>query len=51
MIVAALVLVTIGIVVAFFPRVLAYPMALAAVWIGAALLHRGYKLYRPARRR
>jgi cardiolipin synthase len=50
MIVAALVLLAVGVVVAFFPRLLAYPIAAGAIWIGAALLYRGYRLQRASRR-
>jgi cardiolipin synthase len=34
---------------AVFPRALAYPFAGLAAWAGLALLHRGYRLYRPRR--
>ncbi len=50
MIVAALVLLTAGVTVAFFPSLLAYPLAAGAIWVGAALLYRGYRLQRAARR-
>ena len=50
MIVAALVLLAVGVVVAFFPTVLAYPIAAGAIWVGVALLYRGYRLQRAARR-
>jgi len=46
MTVAALVLLTVGVVVALFPRLLAYPIAAGAIWVGAALLYRGYRLRR-----
>jgi cardiolipin synthase len=51
MMVASLVLLAMGSAIALFPRLLAYPMAAAAVWVGGALLYRGCKLYRMARRR
>ena len=50
MIVSALLLLTVGALVAFFPRLVAYPMAAATIWIGGALLYRGYTLYRTGRR-
>jgi hypothetical protein len=31
---------------AFFPRLLAYPLTAVFVWIAVALLYRGYKLHR-----
>ena len=34
---------------AFFPRVLAYPLAALASWSGVALLYRGYRLWRRRR--
>ncbi|MBV9083057.1 MAG: hypothetical protein JOZ62_10300, partial [Acidobacteriaceae bacterium] len=34
----------------FFPRVLAYPVILAFMWVGFALLYRGYKLRRKRKR-
>jgi cardiolipin synthase len=49
MIVAALALLTVGAVVAFFPRLFAYPMAAGTIWVGAALLYRGYRLLRARR--
>jgi len=36
---------------AFFPRLLAYPLAVLFMWIALALLYRGYKLHRQGRRR
>jgi cardiolipin synthase len=36
---------------AFFPRLLAYPLALLLAWIALALLYRGYKLHRQAKRK
>jgi cardiolipin synthase A/B len=50
MIVAALVLLAVGVVVALFPMVLAYPIAAGAIWVGVALLYRGYQMKRAARR-
>jgi cardiolipin synthase len=46
MIVVALLLLGLGALAVVFPRLLAYPVAAAAVWIGAALLVRGYRLRR-----
>lgn len=34
-----------GLLFAFFPRALAYPLVVASVWIALALLYRGYRLY------
>jgi uncharacterized membrane protein len=39
-------LLTLAILFAFFPRLLAYPLTAAFVWIAVALLYRGYKLHR-----
>jgi cardiolipin synthase len=50
MIVAAVILLAVGVVVAFFPKLLAYPMAAGAIWVGVALLYRSYRLKRAARR-
>jgi len=50
MIVAALVLLAVGVVVALFPTVLAYPIAAGAMWVGVALLYRSYRLKRAAGR-
>jgi cardiolipin synthase A/B len=46
MIVAALVLLVVGVAVALFPRVLAYPTAAIALWVSGALLYRGLALRR-----
>jgi cardiolipin synthase len=46
MIVVALLLLALGVLAVAFPRLLAYPVAAAAVWIGGALLVRGYRLRR-----
>ena len=43
---AGVMLLTLGILFAFFPRLLAYPLVLVFTWIAGALLYRGYKLYR-----
>jgi cardiolipin synthase len=51
MIVAAVLLLGLGLVSLAFPRILAYPLAAAFVWIGAALLFRGYRLRRKPRPR
>ena len=39
----------VGILVALFPGLLAYPMATLSTWVGGALLYRGYRLWRRAR--
>jgi cardiolipin synthase len=39
-------LLALAILFAFFPRALAYPLIVIFVWIGLALLYRGYKLQR-----
>ncbi len=36
---------------AFFPRLLAYPLAVPFAWIALALLYRGYKLHRQGKRK
>ena len=46
MIVVAVLLLAVGVVAIVAPRVLAYPMAGVALWLGAALLVRGYRLRR-----
>ena len=51
MIVVALLLLGLGALAVVFPRLLAYPVAAAAVWIGAALLVRGYRLRRRGKAR
>jgi len=48
MLAVALVLVIVGVLVAIFPRLIAYPMAAVAIWIAAALLYRTYRLRRKA---
>ena len=42
-------LLALGILFAFFPRLLVYPVVVVLVWIAVALLYRGYKLHRDAR--
>ena len=39
-------LLTLAILFALFPRLLAYPLTAVFVWIAVALLYRGYKLHR-----
>ena len=39
-------LLTLAILFAFFPRLLAYPLVSLFAWIAGALLYRGYKLHR-----
>ena len=46
MITVAVLLVTLAILFAKFPRVVAYPLAVVFVWTGIALLYRAYKLHR-----
>ncbi len=46
MLVAAVLLLTVGVGVALFPRLLAYPMAAIALWLSAALGYRGLVLWR-----
>jgi cardiolipin synthase len=55
--VSGLLLLTLAILFACFPRLLAYPLGALLAWFAGALLYRGYKLYRrknegqtPARR-
>ena len=48
---AGVVLLTLAIVFAFFPRLLAYPLVLLFAWIAGALLYRGYKLHHGKGRR
>lgn len=43
-------LLALSILSAFFPRVLAYPLAALFLWFAAALLYRGYKLRRQRKR-
>ena len=49
MIVVAILLFGLGLVAILFPRALAYPLAVLSLWIGAALLLRGYRLRRQGR--
>ena len=46
MLVAAVFLLAVGLVVALFPRLLAYPVAAIALWLSAALGYRGLALWR-----
>jgi cardiolipin synthase len=48
--IAGSVLLTLSILFAFFPRVLAYPLVALSTWIALALLYRGCKLYAKRRR-
>ena len=43
---AGVMLLTLAILFALFPRLLAYPLVLVFTWIAGALLYRGYKLHR-----
>ena len=49
MIVVAILLLGLGVVAILLPRVLVYPLAVISLWIGAALLLRGYRLRRRGR--
>jgi cardiolipin synthase len=46
MLAAAIVLVIVGVLVAIFPRLVAYPIAAVAFWIAGALFYRSYRLRR-----
>jgi cardiolipin synthase A/B len=46
MVTVGVLLLTLAIFFAFFPRLLAYPLIVVSVWIAVALLYRGYKLHR-----
>ena len=46
MLAAAIVLVIVGVLVAVFPRLVAYPIAAVATWIAGALFYRSYRLRR-----
>ena len=46
MLTAGTLLGVLAVLFAFFPRVLAYPLALILIWIAVSLLYRGYKLHR-----
>lgn len=43
---AAVVLTVLGILFAFFPRVLAYPLVFVLAWIAVGLFYKGYQLHR-----
>ena len=45
------VLTALAILFAFFPRLLAYPLAVLFMWIALALLYRGYKLHRQGKQK
>jgi uncharacterized membrane protein len=49
MLVVGLVLLGVGVLVALVPRLLAYPVAAVVLWVGGALLYRGYRLLRRSR--
>jgi hypothetical protein len=44
MLAVAIVLVIVGVLVAIFPRLVAYPIAPVAIWIAGALVYRSYRL-------
>lgn len=46
MLVVALALLAVGVLVALVPRLLAYSVAAVALWVGGALLYRGYRMFR-----
>lgn len=46
---SGLLLLALAILSAFFPHLLAYPLAALFLWFAAALLYRGYKLWRKSR--
>lgn len=46
MVTLGLVLLCLAILIAFFPRLLVYPLVIIAFWVSAALLYKGYKLHR-----
>jgi cardiolipin synthase len=46
MVAVGVLLLTLAILFALFPRLLAYPLTAVFVWIAVTLLYRGYKLYR-----
>jgi cardiolipin synthase len=48
---AGVLLLPLAILIAFFPRLLAYPLVVILTWISGALLYRGYKLRRGKARR
>jgi len=50
MITAGILLLALAMLFWFFPRLLAYPLAIAFVWIAVALLYKGCKLYREGER-
>ena len=50
MLAVAVALVIVGMLVAIFPRLVAYPIAAVAIWIAGALVYRSYRLRRRAKR-
>jgi cardiolipin synthase len=46
MLTAGVSLLTLAVLFAFFPRLIAYPLVVIFIWIAIALLYRGYKLHR-----
>ena len=51
LITGGLVLAALATLFAFFPRLLAYPLAVVFMWISLALLYRGYKLHRQGKQK
>jgi cardiolipin synthase A/B len=49
MLAVAIVLLVVGVLVALFPRLVAYPIAAVATWIAGALFYRSYRLRRKAK--
>jgi hypothetical protein len=47
---AAIALVIVSVLLAIFPRLVAYPIAAVATWIAGALFYRSYRLQRTAKR-
>jgi cardiolipin synthase len=46
MLTVAIILASVGILVAVFPRLVAYPIAVVAIWFAGALFYRSYRLRR-----
>jgi cardiolipin synthase A/B len=46
MLTVAIILVIVGVLVAVFPRLIAYPIAVVAIWFAGALFYRSYRLRR-----
>jgi cardiolipin synthase len=46
MVTVGILLIVLAVLFMFFPRLLAYPLAVIQIWVAIALLYRGYKLHR-----